>query len=157
MLYCRGEGLLISADALWENGFGVLFPELEGASGFAEQRAILRRIGELDVAWVIPGHGPLFTDVSAALERAHRRLDHLGDDPAKNARHAIKVLLKFLLLERERLPLVDLQQTLLGIPLVRGANERYLGMTPEALTQWTIAGLTRAGAARIEGDQLVNG
>jgi hypothetical protein len=28
--------LLLSADALWENGFGVIFPELDGESGFAE-------------------------------------------------------------------------------------------------------------------------
>ncbi len=43
-------------DALWENGFGVIFPELEGESGFAEQAAVLERIAELDAHVVIPGH-----------------------------------------------------------------------------------------------------
>jgi hypothetical protein len=28
------QGASISADALWENGFGVVFPELEGADAF---------------------------------------------------------------------------------------------------------------------------
>jgi glyoxylase-like metal-dependent hydrolase (beta-lactamase superfamily II) len=34
IFYCAEEGILISADALWENGFGVIFPELDGGSGF---------------------------------------------------------------------------------------------------------------------------
>ena len=38
IFYCAEEGILVSADALWENGFGVIFPELEGESGFAERR-----------------------------------------------------------------------------------------------------------------------
>ncbi len=61
MLYCAAERLLISADALWENGFGVIFPELEGESGFAEQQAVLEAIAALDVRVVIPGHGAPFT------------------------------------------------------------------------------------------------
>ena len=28
--------LLVSADALWERGFGVVFPELDGEAGFDE-------------------------------------------------------------------------------------------------------------------------
>ena len=34
VLYEPELELLISADALWENGFGIVFPELEGGSGF---------------------------------------------------------------------------------------------------------------------------
>ena len=30
MLYCDQARILISADALWENGFGVIFPEVDG-------------------------------------------------------------------------------------------------------------------------------
>jgi hypothetical protein len=33
--------VLISADALWENGFGVVFPELEGDDAFAIVAATL--------------------------------------------------------------------------------------------------------------------
>lgn len=63
IFYCAAEGILVSADALWEHGFGVIFPELEGASGFAEARATLELIAGLDVAVVIPGHGRPFTDL----------------------------------------------------------------------------------------------
>ena len=37
ILFNPDTRVLISADALWERGFGVIFPELEGESGFAEQ------------------------------------------------------------------------------------------------------------------------
>ena len=35
LLFEPQDALLISGDALWENGFGVVFPELEGAEAFA--------------------------------------------------------------------------------------------------------------------------
>ena len=156
VLHCPGERLLISADALWADGFGTIFPELEGESGFDEQRAILARIDELDVAAVIPGHGPMFTDVRGALRTARDRLAYLSADPARNARHAIKVLLKYLLLDRERMPLDGILAVMDSIPLARDANRRFLGMTPEALADWTVGELTRVGAARIEDGVLLN-
>ena len=99
MLYCAAERLLISADALWENGFGVIFPELEGDSGFAEQQAVLEAIAALDVRVVIPGHGAPFSNVEQALERAFSRLAWLRADPARNAKNALKVLIVFKLLD----------------------------------------------------------
>lgn len=156
VLHCARERLLISADALWGNGFGLIFPELEGESGFAEQRAILDRIASLDVAVVLPGHGPMFTDVSGALRVARQRLDHLAADPARNARHAAKVLLKYQLLDRERVPIEGIVPLFESMPLVTGANARYLGLSTAALADWAVAELERAGAARIVDGALVN-
>ncbi len=156
MLHCPDEALLISADALWEDGFGVIFPELEGQSGFAEQRAVLERISALDVRCVLPGHGSMFSDVGGALERAFARLDRLAADPERNARHAIKVLLKFMLLEHQSLPLRDLPSILESTPLTRRANERFLRWSPEQLAEWSVAELIRAGAARIREGRLLN-
>jgi len=157
ILHCASERLLISADALWENGFGVIFPELDGESGFAEQRAILERIATLPVERVLPGHGPMFTDVAGALERARARLAHLSADPARNARHAVKVLLKFLLLEHERLPLAGVARLLADTPLTARANRRYLGTDPQALADWAVAELCRVGAAAVYDGLLLNG
>jgi glyoxylase-like metal-dependent hydrolase (beta-lactamase superfamily II) len=99
MLYCADERVLISADALWQNGFGVIIPELDGASGFAEQQAVLELIAGLDIALVIPGHGAPFANVHQALERAFSRIAWLRADPARNAKNALKVLLVFRLLD----------------------------------------------------------
>ena len=76
-------GVLISADALWENGFGVVFPELEGVNAFDEVADTLDLIAHLPVRRVIPGHGPAFDDVGAALLRARSRLVGFRADPRK--------------------------------------------------------------------------
>jgi glyoxylase-like metal-dependent hydrolase (beta-lactamase superfamily II) len=156
VLHCADEGILISGDALWQDGFGLIFPELEGRPGFDGQRSILHRIGALDLAVVVPGHGPIFTDVRAALDRAHRRLEVLSADPRRNARLGIKVLLKFMLLDRESIPLDELGPLLASIPVSMEANRRYLGMPAAALADWAVQALVKSGAARIEGGRLLD-
>ena len=156
IFYCAEEGILISADALWENGFGVIFPELDGGSGFAEARATLELIASLPVRLVIPGHGAPFADVQAALQRAFSRLDYLAADPQRNAQNAVKVMLKFLLLDRQQIALADLPALLATMPVLEQANRRFLQKTPQELAQWAVSQLLRACAARIEGDSLFN-
>ncbi|AXL52542.1 beta-lactamase [Paraburkholderia caffeinilytica] len=121
MLYCTDERILISADALWENGFGVIFPELEGESGFAEEQAVLEAIAKLDVRLVIPGHGQPFTNVEQALERAFSRVAWLRADPARNARNALKVLIVFKLLEVRAMRFDTLQRMLDDAAVMRAA------------------------------------
>jgi glyoxylase-like metal-dependent hydrolase (beta-lactamase superfamily II) len=156
LFWCEREGILLSADALWENGFGVIFPELEGDSGFDEARATLELIAGLDARLVIPGHGPAFTDAGAALERAHRRLDHLAADPLRNAQNGVKVLVKFRLLERRRVSLAELKEWLRDVPLLALANRRFLRMDEDALAEWVASQLVRAGAAALEDGMLVD-
>lgn len=99
LLFCPAASLLISADALWENGFGVVFPELEGIHAFQEVADTLDLIESLQVSTVLPGHGKPFTDVAEALQRARSKLALYQSDPKKHALYAAKVLLKFKLLE----------------------------------------------------------
>jgi glyoxylase-like metal-dependent hydrolase (beta-lactamase superfamily II) len=121
MLYCAEERTLISADALWENGFGVIFPELEGDSGFAEQQAVLDTIAALDLRVVIPGHGAPFTNVEQALERAFSRVAWLRADPTRNARNALKVLIVFKLLEVRQMEVDTLLQMIECASVMRAA------------------------------------
>ncbi|MBE0548482.1 MAG: MBL fold metallo-hydrolase, partial [Rubrivivax sp.] len=104
VLFDDREGVLISADALWENGFGIVFPELEGQAAFDDVAQTLELIDTLDARWVIPGHGAPFNDAAGALQRARRRLDSFRADPARHSRHAIKVLIKYHLLEEQQQP-----------------------------------------------------
>ncbi|MBN3760076.1 MBL fold metallo-hydrolase [Burkholderia sp. Ac-20365] len=121
MLYCADQRLLISADALWENGFGVIFPELEGESGFAEQQAVLELIGTLDVKTVIPGHGSPFSNVQAALDRALSRVAWLRADPSRNAKNALKVLIVFKLLDARTMSFETLLRMLDEASVMRAA------------------------------------
>jgi glyoxylase-like metal-dependent hydrolase (beta-lactamase superfamily II) len=156
ILYCRRHRILISADAVWESGFGVIFPELQGESGFAEARATLELVQTLDVGLVIPGHGKPFTDVGRSLDIAFRRIDFLAADPVRNAQNAVKVLLKFLLLERRKILLADVPRVLSGIPLVAAVNARYLGMTQAEIAAWSVGQLCRVGAAAVEQGAVVD-
>ena len=159
MLYCEAERVLISADALWENGFGILFPELTGEAApgraFEAQRATLALIEGLEIDWVIPGHGAPFTDVRGALTRAQGRLDYLAADPRRNARNAAKVALSFVLMIEGRLLLADLQRKLAGMALVGSINQRYLQLDDAALTDYLVAELEKSRAARRENGWLV--
>jgi glyoxylase-like metal-dependent hydrolase (beta-lactamase superfamily II) len=47
ILYEPHWELLVSADALWENGFGVVFPAIEGVDAFGEVRDTLNLIAGL--------------------------------------------------------------------------------------------------------------
>lgn len=156
LLWCADEGILISGDALWSNGFGVVFPELAGEPGFDEVGATLDLIATLGARLVIPGHGAPFADVDAALQRARSRLDYLAADPVRNAQNGVKVLLKFLLLERRRLALADVPELFATIPLLVLAREHFLPGDAAALAQWAVDALVKAGAARIEEGTLVD-
>ena len=155
LLFCPGDGTLIAGDALWENGFGVIFPELEDASGFDEQAATLDLIAQLKPQRVIPGHGAPFTDVDNALARARSRLAYLSADPRRNTENAVKVLLKFLLLAHQKIALADVPAFLAAIPLINTCA-RQLTTSVEELAPWAIAALTRAGAARTADGWLMN-
>ncbi|RJG07500.1 MBL fold metallo-hydrolase [Noviherbaspirillum cavernae] len=156
ILYCPQERILISADALWENGFGVIFPELEGESGFAETRATLELIASLDVRLVIPGHGAPFADVDKVLKTAFSRIDYFIADPVRNAQNAVKVLLKFLLLDKQRMALTEVLPLLSNMHLFHEANRRYLHRDDAELAQWVVAQLVRGGVAEVVDGVLVN-
>ena len=156
LLFCPDDGTLIAGDALWENGFGVIFPELAGQSGFDEQAATLDLIAQLAPRRVIPGHGAPFLDAAGALARARSRLAYLSADPARNAENAVKVMLKFLLLARQRIALAEVAALLDAIPVVRDACAPWLRTSTAELAPWAVAALERAGAARRADGWLVN-
>lgn len=157
VLWCDALGLLMSADALWEDGFGIVFPEIEGELGFCDVRATLDLMASLGAQVVIPGHGAPFVDVPAAIERACQRLEYLEADPTRNARHAIKVLLKFLLLDEQAMPLDSIPGRLASMRHAQEINRRFLQLPgDQALADWVVQALVKAGAASAEQGSLRN-
>lgn len=144
IFHCEEARLLISADALWQHGFGVIFPEIEGESGFDEQQAILELIATLPVDHVLPGHGPAFSDVDKALVRAFSRLGAFREDRLRLPRNALKVLIKYLMLDLERVDSQDLVARLAGASIPRNAAAR-LGTSAEAALHRSIDELVAQG------------
>ncbi len=145
VLYEPELQLLISADALWENGFGVVFPELEGANAFDDVRATLDLLSTLPVQWVIPGHGRPFQSATEAIGRAYRRLDRFVADPSQHAQHAAKVLIKFHLLEVQQVPTADLMEWLGETPYMHLAHHLHFQAT--AFASWCRALLGNLAAS----------
>ncbi|WP_291993732.1 MBL fold metallo-hydrolase [Candidatus Accumulibacter sp. ACC003] len=141
--------LLISGDALWRNGFGVIFSELLGhpddGGGLKAARETLDALARLPVEVVIPGHGAPFFDVEEAFERAYRRLSAFEQDIELLARHALKVIVAFALLERRQLPRADLPDFLARLSFCQSVNARYLQLSNEVLAQQLARDLIRAG------------
>jgi glyoxylase-like metal-dependent hydrolase (beta-lactamase superfamily II) len=125
ILYCAEHCTLISADALWENGFGVVFPELDGIGAFDEVAATLDLIASLKVNRVLPGHGAAFTDVAGAVQRARYRLDSFIASPVKHRWHGVKVLCMFWLMTQHR---ADCKLTLAHL-----SSTRYIKQVSAAL------------------------
>ena len=155
IFFAPEEGILISADALWEDGFGILFPELVGDSGMAEQEAVLNLIESLNPRWVLPGHGAMFEDVGAALKRARSRLQAFKEKPERNPRNAIKALVKFSLLDQEELHIERFIETQ-SKTSVNLASAKQLGQPLPELLRWALVDLSRIGAARLEGEYAFN-
>jgi glyoxylase-like metal-dependent hydrolase (beta-lactamase superfamily II) len=156
MLWNPADRVLISADALWQHGFGGIFPEIEGESGFAEQAAMLELIARLVPRVVVPGHGAPFTDVDAALGRAHQRLAALSADPARNARQVAKALIKFYLLDVRSLPLQALIRHLSGARYFNVINDRYFRVPFEQLIERSVHELVTVGAAECHDGVVAN-
>jgi glyoxylase-like metal-dependent hydrolase (beta-lactamase superfamily II) len=124
-LYQAHHQLLISADALWENGFGVVFPEIDGIEAFSAVRQTLDTFAALPIRCVIPGHGSPFSQIDSALERAASRLRSFEQDPERHARHAAKVLVKFHMLEVSRTHRADLVSWMLATPMLQKLQQQF--------------------------------
>ena len=168
---------LISGDALWENGFGVVFPELLGEPSFDCVGDTLDLIESLAPRVVIPGHGSPFgvqqdaitpddlalapgsmpPVVRDALARARRRLEQFIRSPEAHVRYALKVLLKFRLLEWQTVSWTSLLDWARQTPYLIALHRDHGASQPvEEWLRELVADLERSGAARVAGDTVYN-
>jgi glyoxylase-like metal-dependent hydrolase (beta-lactamase superfamily II) len=138
--------ILISGDALWQTGMGIVWPEAGPNHAIEAALETLARIERLDPAVVIPGHGAPFDDVASAIATARSRLAAFAADPAKNARQVARALFVFALLDRQSMPLSQVAEYVGRVPCYRQLSEGFLGLDPAALADWLVSDLQRAGA-----------
>jgi len=158
MLFDEHHGVLVSADALWGNGFGVVFPELEGEPGFDDVAAVLDLIERLDACHVIPGHGAPFDDVAEALARARRRLAGFHADPQRHLQHGARVLVKYHLMEVREQAWPALRAWIVATSLLGQVWER-LGRPERDLEAWgerVVQSLLDGGALQRRGELIAD-
>ena len=147
--------ILLSGDALWENGMGFVWPDGGETSYVDAAHATLTAIERLDPAVVVPGHGEPFTGVRGSIAHVRSRLDAFARDPVKNARHAVKVFFVFALLERGSMAVDEVAGYLARVPVYGELAAKHLGLDASGLAQWMVADLAGSGAVRVEAGRLV--
>ena len=157
VFYNPEHGILVSGDALWANGYGLVMPSEIDPRALPAARATLEMLSRLDIRIVIPGHGEPFVEVGAAFERAFARTAAFEADSLRVARHALKALLTFALLDQRRLPLAEMPAYLERVGIYRDFNARFFKRPAADLAEQLIGELERAGAVRREGEWLVPG
>jgi glyoxylase-like metal-dependent hydrolase (beta-lactamase superfamily II) len=141
--------ILISGDALWESGMGFVWPEEGDNPRIAAAHEALSTIERLRPAVVIPGHGAPFFDAPRSIAAVRARLDAFARDPVKNARHVVKVMFVFALLDRQSMPVAEVAAYLARVPCYRRLADGFLDMDGAAMAAWLLTDLERAGAVMI--------
>ena len=144
------HGILISGDALWENGFGIVMPREIDPAALPAARATIEMLAGLAIRVVVPGHGEPFTDIPAALDRAMRRVDAFEAEPMRMVRHILKALLVFSLLDHQQLPLAELPFYLDRVGLFRDFNRQFYRLPPSEMAAMLVGELEKTGAVRCE-------
>ena len=149
--YCADKRILISGDALWQDGFGIIFGEVMGRKdALPATRNTLEKIGRLAVDIVIPGHGTPFDDFDAAMARAMRRLESFEADSTRVGRNAVRACFTFNLLDLERLREDELAAYLKSVPFFDNVNQRMLGFSDEDFASWLLGELLRSRSIEVK-------
>jgi len=140
MFFEPHDGVLISGDALWEDGLGAVDPWIDGPERWELALHTLDRIEALAPRWVVPGHGEPFADVAGALQRARSRLGYLRSRPDRLQALMVRGLLGFLHMARPELSAEALRAHGLAI-----ARERQVPVaTREEVVEGAVIGLLRS-------------
>ena len=149
--------ILLSADALWENGLGIVFPEFLGGIGFENVSKTLDLIESLKPTLILPGHGSQFSNTSQALSNARRKLEFFSTSPDAHALYSAKVLLKFKLLEVQSMSINELINWSLNICMLEMIHIRFFSATPKkSWIENLLKELVSRGAAAIDAGLIYN-
>ena len=153
MFHSVEAGVLITGDALWHikhGGMGFVWPNVDAETGcntfIGAALQTMDQIEKLNPRIVIPGHGAPFDEVQMSIDGLRSRLNAFTERPEKNARHVVKVMLVFALLDKGHMRLSDLPGYLAGVPIHREMNEQFLKLTYDDLATRVVNELGAAGA-----------
>lgn len=103
VLYNRREKILLSSDTLWEKDVAVVTERVEGSRTLFSFIESLKRLQDLDVRMVFPGHGKPFSDFEGALERSLDKIRKYLWDKEKLGNDQLKKILVYTLLMRRKI------------------------------------------------------
>jgi glyoxylase-like metal-dependent hydrolase (beta-lactamase superfamily II) len=162
LLFDPASGVLVAGDAMWEHGVGIIFPHIAGSDGFVPFIDTLALIERLDPAIVVPGHGMPFARaggaIDAALERARQRVAYFADHPAQHALYAAKVLIKYQMLDVERMTRPAFHAWIDAVPMLRLLHRQHRPDLPwGGWRDQVLASLFDKGMLKVTETGIING
>ena len=156
MFHSASSGVLITGDALWHHkhgGMGFVWPNVDDKTGrnafIGAALQTLDQIEALNPKLIIPGHGAPFAEVQMSIVGLRSRLNAFAEHPEKNARHVVKVMLVFALLDKGHMRLNELPDYLARVPIHREMNAQFLKMPFDDLANRVVNELVIAGAIHV--------
>ncbi|MER5404671.1 MBL fold metallo-hydrolase [Streptomyces sp. NPDC002769] len=139
------ERLLVVGDALSDYDVGRVNLALDGAGAATAALDSLHRIAGLAPRVVLPSHGPVPADPTAAFSTALRRAQRLVDDPAGALWYGARRIFAFALMIRDGIPADEVEPYLHARAWVTDAA-RLLDLTPEVLANELVTSMLGSGA-----------
>jgi glyoxylase-like metal-dependent hydrolase (beta-lactamase superfamily II) len=154
-LYCHEHGILVLGDAMHLADVGWLNPYREGADSLERSEDTIERLAALPAGSAYSGHGPAIRNLTAAFERARRRLRSWREEPERIAWHACKRIFAYALMLKGGLSEPGLAPYLLECPWFLDHARYAFRVSPADLAPRLLAEMLRADAAFWSGDMLL--
>ncbi len=113
-MYNQRDKILISSDTLWQTDMAVMTLRVEGSRALFDMQASLRKIENLEVQRVYPGHGKPFDDMQKAIARSRKRIDNFLRHPEAIGDDLLKKIIVYTLMMKKVLPTDALFGYLMG-------------------------------------------
>lgn len=147
------ERLLAVGDALSDYDVGWVNLALDGPEAATTALASLHRLADLQPRLLLPAHGPIPADPSAAFAAAMHRAQRLVDDPAGAVWYGARRIFAFALMIRDGILTTEVDGYLHARAWLTDAA-RLLGRTPEALAAELVDTMLRSGAIVLRDGRL---
>ena len=152
-LWQPGERLLVTGDALSDYDVGWVNVALDGPGAAAAALASLHRLASLAPRVLLPSHGPIPADPSAAFATALRRAERLADDPAGAVWYGARRIFAFALMIRNGISADEVEPYLHARAWLADAAQ-LLSRTPEVLAAELVDTMLRSGATVLRDGRL---
>ncbi|MFB7373066.1 MBL fold metallo-hydrolase [Streptomyces sp. NPDC056222] len=147
------ERILVVGDALSDYDVGWVNLALDGPGAAGSALASLQRMADLAPRVILPSHGPVPADPSAAFASALRRAQRLVDDPAGAVWYGARRILAFALMIRGGIPAEAIESYLHARAWLTDAAA-LLGLTPEALAEELVTTMLTSSAIVLRDGRL---
>jgi glyoxylase-like metal-dependent hydrolase (beta-lactamase superfamily II) len=156
VLYSNNEKFIISSDILWENDMAVMTLRIEGSTALFRMLDSLKKIENLDVKTVYPGHGKPFTDFKVALSRSKARINKFLEDRDALGNDLLKKITVYTLLMKSSIFEKDLFPYLMGTYWFKETVDLYFNSEYEFKYNEIINKLIERGAVKRESENLLS-